>query len=58
MNKTIISSTSIHITEKDVRDFNKALMAMVTKLQDENETLKAKLEHLEKLLLSTNIPNL
>lgn len=41
------------VSEKDVREFNKALMRMLLKLQEENDVLKDKVKHLEDLLLIT-----
>ena len=40
------------VNTKDLKEFNKELMKMISKLQDENDFLNEKVVHLEGLLLS------
>jgi len=43
------------ISEKDLKEFNKALLSMIQKLQEENDILKEKVEILEKIVKESNV---
>ena len=55
MNRTKMLDLSEFVTEQDTKEFNKALMKMILKLQTENDILNERVAHLEKLLLSTDV---
>lgn len=52
-------SFKLHLDKKDLKDFAQALFKRVSDLEVENQQLKAKVEHLETLLIQDpNIPTI
>ena len=57
MNDTLLSMKA-HIDKKDLEAFSQSLMQQTITLQIENQKLKEKLEHLESLLIHSNVPSI
>jgi hypothetical protein len=51
----MILKTNPIVSDKDTKEFNSALLKYMLKLQEENEVLKAKVEHLESMLMSADV---
>ena len=56
--KDNILSFKAAVDKKDLEKFAEVLFEKYIELQIENQKLKEKLEHLEELLINSNVPNI